>query len=168
MITRITGFEPRVGHFTFEVLRLLSTYSKAVFTRAIFQTTFRVTRISADSANAIYRHLESFERADFDLFTHQQHLAASIDNFLTWCRPKSCPKRCSCEQGLRALCCMSLLSTSFCSAHQQDTSSWVLETFRCTSHERKPVWGPASGLDSHRSVLVLFRWQQHKCEVKMY
>ena len=32
-------------------------------------------------------HTETFERADFNLLTHQKHPAASMDNFLTWCRP---------------------------------------------------------------------------------
>ena len=50
---------------------------EAVFTRATFQAAFRSTRSSADSANAIYGHMESFtyetfERANFDLFTHQK------------------------------------------------------------------------------------------------
>ena len=36
---------------------------------------------------------------DSNLVTHQKNPAASIDNFLTWCRPKSC----SCVHGFRIL-----------------------------------------------------------------
>ena len=48
---------------------------------------FRRTLPTQSASVWNHSHTKTFERADFNLFTRQTHLAASIDNSLTWCPP---------------------------------------------------------------------------------
>ena len=65
-----------------------------LFGRRVFQRTLPTQYTGVWNRS----HTKTFERANFDLLTPQKYLAASIEDFLTWCRPKNC-----CENGFSFL-----------------------------------------------------------------